>query len=230
MKTMLAAVVALCGATAVQAESVNLMLTSTGNGRIVRATIGSTNFTVFAGRLNHAVNGNLANQMVTFRTDILQGCSAASSSFTRTQLAQLSGNGGATNVGYAKAQAIADIVAAAAGRQLTLGHDYATAFQVAVWEIVYDFNGNVPGRNLNIAGGTFKAASQDGSALSASIMEKVSFLLGSIGTNASGQYIRSYRSVGFADQFSVVPIPTSAYLGLAGLGLAAVIRRHMKRR
>jgi hypothetical protein len=50
----------------------------------------------------------------------------------QTSAALLSGNGGYTNLGYARQQAIKDVFAAAAGRQYTLGHDYATAFQVRV--------------------------------------------------------------------------------------------------
>jgi hypothetical protein len=220
------AVAALAGVSA-RAETVNLQYMGTGNGRMVRASVSTQTFNVFAGRLKHNAHwaGGSNSSVVTFSTDLFQAASTSMTPFIKTTVAQLSGNAGTTNLGMAKMQAVHNIFAAANHRQFTLGHDYATAFQVALWEIVYDYNPASPNFGLNIGNGTFRAAQVDGSLLSASIREKIAALFSAVGTNASGQGVLGFRSAGFGDQITVVPLPPGAWLAAGGLGLAALRRR-----
>lgn len=217
----------------VQAETVNLQHTANGNGRMIRASINSLNKDVFAGRLMHTVqrNGGGTYSMASFSTDLLQACSSSSTPYNTSSVALLSGNAGVTNLGMGKMQAVYDIFAAAANRQFTLGHDYATAFQVALWEIVYDYNPNAQNQGLNIASGVFRATQTNGALLSQSIRDKVGFLLNAVvTTNANGTNVMGYRSGGYGDQVTqILPLPTGAWLGMAGLGLVAVARRRLAR-
>ena len=231
MRLSTALTAALLTGLSAKADTVNMQYMGTGNGRVVRISINSMSKNVFAGRLQHNAvwsNGSHSS-IVTFSTDLFQSVSSASMSpYSRTSAALLSGNGGYTNLGYARQQAIKDVFAAAAGRQYTLGHDYATAFQVALWEIVYDYNPNTSNHNLDIANGVFRAKQIDGTSLSASIREKVAALFAAVGANANLQTLMAFKSTGFGDQLTVVPLPPTAWLALGGLGLVAAGRRLRK--
>lgn len=233
MRTVFALALA-SAAGAAKADTVDLSYIGTGNGRTVTVKLGSQTWDAFAGRLNFAASngtGQLASMpssVVMFCAELLQGQAASNNQFSKSSIATLSGNGGATNLGFARQQAIYDLYAAAANRQFTLGHDYATAFQISLWEVVYDYNPAVNGGQLDVNGGNFRAFTQGGSSLSQSITEKVSFLLGSIGMNAAAGNLMGFKNPGFQDELWVadglVPLPPGAWLGLAGLGVAAFIR------
>jgi hypothetical protein len=233
------AIVAICAAGTASADTVNLSYAGTGNGRMLHIWLGAQERDTFAGRLLHDATGGtgslagLPATAVTFCVDLLQNQATSPSAYTLSSVATLSGNAGRTNLGYAKQQAIYDIYAAAAGRQFTLGLDYATAFQVALWEIVYDYNPSAPGYGLSNSGGTFRAAMAGQTALSPSIADKVSFLLGSVGLNAAAPTgLKGLRSAGFQDQLfdfgATVPLPRGIWIGLAtlsGIGLTRRCRR-----
>jgi hypothetical protein len=235
MKMRIVFALALAGAAGMaKADTVDLSYTGTGNGRVVTVKLGAQTWDAFAGRLNFSTangTGQLASMpssVVMFCAELLQGQSGSSNQFAKSSIATLSSNGGATNLGFARQQAIYDLYAAAAGRQFTLGHDYAVAFQISLWEVIYDYNPAATGGQLDVNGGTFRAYTQGGAALSTSITEKVSFLLGSIGMNAAANGLMGFKNGGFQDELWVsdglVPLPTGAWLGLAGLGVAAFIR------
>src|ERR1051326_7527182 len=137
----------LGAAGAARADTVNLNFVSSGSGRILHASLGGQSWDMFAGRLvHHASRGTgplsgMPSSIQTFCVDPLQAPAAAASPYTTSSIATLSGNTGLTNLGFAKQQAIYDLYQAAAGRQFTLGLDYAAAFQLAVWEVVYDYSG-----------------------------------------------------------------------------------------
>ena len=224
--------VVLLAAGAAEASTVNLQHMTNGMGRMVRASINNQHHTVFAGRLNHTMrfsNGS-TRPVTSFSTDLFQGVSSTLTPYNATTIAQLSGNGGITNLGMARMQAVYDLFAAAQGRQYSLGHDYATAFQVALWEVVYDLNATAPGQNLNLESGAFKATQPDGTMLSSSIREKVAALFQSVVLlNAANPGVSGYRSEGYGDQVAVVvPLPTGVWLGLGGLGLAFAVRRRFR--
>jgi hypothetical protein len=235
MRAHIAGVLALTSAAC--ADTVDLSYTSQNYGRAIHVTLGQQQYDSFAGRLYFNATGlaghSGSTRITTFCVDLLQTQSTASNPYTTSSVATLSGNTGLTNLGYAKQQAIYDIFQAAAGREYTLGLDYATAFQVAVWEVVYDYNPNLPGYGLNVATGTFRATAPGQSSLSASITQKVLFLLGSVGAHAGAGHIGGFRSLAFQDQVTdmdmmspaTVPLPRGVVLGLTGLGLMAAGKR-----
>ena len=239
MRACIATLVTLGAWGVVRADTVNLTYMGTGSGRLVHVVLGTQQWDTFAGRLIHHTSSgtgglsSLPSSIVTFCADLLQTQTRTPAAYASSPVAMLSGNGGSTNLGYAKQAAIRDLYAAAAGRQLTLGLDYACAFQVAVWEVVYDYNASLPGHGLSETSGRFRATGPGGVALSASIRDKIRFLLSAVGAGARADGLMGLKSGPFQDQLymnaAVVPIPAAAWMGLSGLGLAALVVRRKSR-
>jgi hypothetical protein len=220
---------------AARADTVDLTYLGNGNGRVVHVALGAQSWDVFAGRLVHGASAGSGlmsgtpSSIVTFCVDLLQAHATTASPYTVSSVATLSGNMGATNLGFGKQQAIYDIYQAAAGREFTLGLDYATAFQVALWEVVYDYNATLPNHGLNASSGNFHATAPGQNSLSASITDKVQYLLGSVGIGADAHGLIGLRSGPYQDQLfapesEIVPLPLAIWPAIGGLGLVAVIR------
>jgi hypothetical protein len=243
----IAAAACLCvGALAVpqaaRADTVSLSFVGNGTGRNVHVSLGAQSWDTFAGRLiHHRSNGTASlngppQNIVTFCTDLLQNHTATPATYNSSSVATLSGNGGTTNLGFAKQQAIYDMFAAAAGRQYTLGQDYASAFQIAVWEVVYNFSPTAPNHGLDVTSGTFHVTQQGGAALSSSMMNVINSLFASIGhANGTNGHLLGLQSTPYQDQLFdtrdgfVVPLPASFWPGMAGLGTAVLVTWRKKR-
>lgn len=178
----------------------------------------------------------LPRNIVTFCVDILQTNATNPSPYAQSSVATLSGNAGMQNLGYGKQQAIYDLYQAAANRQFTLGLDYATAFQVALWEVVYDFSAALPNYGLNAASGNFRATTPGQTSLSNSITTKVQFLLSSVGSGAAQTGLFGLRSTPYQDQLYAgagdnpsIPLPPAAWQALGGLGMVALFKWRRRR-
>ena len=202
---------------------------SKGKGRDVRVTYGSTTKNVFAGQLNFRLsNGTgaasaLNGDWVTFCTDLAQGTNSTNRSFDVVPLAQVP-NGGP--MGGMKAAAIMDLYTFANGQQLAANanQDLAAAFQIAVWEIVRDYDFTQGSSSLSLASGDFKATGKNGNTLSSAIAGHVSSLFASIGSSTGSSSLLGLRNGSSQDQVLPVPAPGPAVLAAAA-GLLALPRR-----
>lgn len=215
------------------ANTVTVQYLGSQQGRSVRITTGSTTRDVFAGQLNHRFsNGTgeaayLNGDRVTFCTDLLETVTSTPKTYTLVGLDDVPGPSG---MGEEKAQAISDLYRYAAGTQSRsdTNNDFAAAFQLAVWEIVFDYT-ELGGRSsLNITTGGFKAKNTNNSALSSSITNHLNSLfnaIGSFGRTGAGA-LRGVTRSGSQDQIVEVPMPAPGLLAGAGiLGVAAIRRR-----
>lgn len=208
----------------------------TDEGRSVKVTIGSDTFNCFAGQLLHAFSlGNgVAAQLngqtrVTYCTDLTQTVTSAGDVYTVAPIASLPSTTGWPAMGSAKAQVVYNLYAAAAGQQntLTANDDFAAAFQIALWEIIYDYNPANVGV-YSLTGGNFKVKNADGTALSSAVATKVGQLFGMLGSNAPQAGLLGLTNDCSQDQIidvNVVPLPSAALAGLLGLGLVRVARK-----
>ncbi len=238
MKTaqLIVAVAATTIAASAFAGPVNVDYTGTGAGSNVKITVGSSSYNVFAGQLKHTLSGATGADSVwngtyrTYCTDLSQTVVSGVDAFS---IVQLSAVPDSSPMGVTKANAIKDMFAYTTNSVTTntASNDMATAFQLAVWEIVKDFNTASANNGLSITSGNFRAKDTDGSALSSGVTTILANLLAAAGTgtysNTTGIEIKGISNDCYQDQIitRVVPAPGMAGLGLIG-GLAMARRRN----
>lgn len=226
-------IVALAGLTAMasvaSADSVDMRFLGTSAGRDVKITFGSTTVNVFAGQLRHQItNGTgLAAQlnspsMVTFCTDLDQ---YVNSSYNTYQLVNLSGVPNPA-MGLDKANAVNALYLAANSAQFGSNSDYAAAFQLAIWEVVNDYDASIAGNGLSLTAGNFKAKQTSGAALTAAVVNAYNSLVGQISGLLNGpRIVMGLKSDTHQDQLVIIPLPTGAAMAGLGLGMIALRRR-----
>lgn len=219
-------------ASAASADTVRLQFDSTGNGRNVRVSLNGDAFNCFAGQLIHNFsNGNgaaagLTGSHITFCSDLMQSVSSGGSTYTVTGIQNLPGGGA---MGVNRMQAIYDMYSAAGGSQMGSDDDMAAAFQLAIWEVIYDYDGANVG-SLNLASGSFKARNTLGLALSSAIATRAATLFSAIGSNAAQTGLLGLGNGSYQDQIvQLVPVPPAVLAGIAGLGLVGYVRRRAQR-
>jgi hypothetical protein len=218
---------ALALSSAANADFVDVVFTGTGAGQTVKISSAARTGSVFAGQLHHTISNGpaaLNGDWTTFCTDLAQIVPTSLSQFEVVSITLLPDG---APMGAAKAQAITDMYAYAAGSQLLVSttNDLATAFQLAIWEVVTDYQIAGPSHNLDITAGGFSATMDNGGALSAGISSHLAQLLGAVGSMGSADLL-GIRSGSRQDQIlNVVPGP-SALAGLvAGFGVVGRRRR-----
>lgn len=214
-----------------QADFVDVTYTGTGAGSSVTVNSPVRNGNVFAGQIHMTLTNStgidLNGNWIVFCSDLGQNVSGGTNTYEVLPVSSLPQGGG---MGAAKAAAIADMYAFAAGSQLlgTTSNSLATAFQIAIWEIVHDFDANASGNGLDVTAGLFSATKTDGSAFSATLMGHVASLFAAIG-NTQGASIVGLGHPGKQDQIlevsGFVPGPGVLATGALGLLLSAGRRR-----
>lgn len=234
-----AAAALIAAGSAAHADTVRMQFVGVGAARVVKATIGSTSVNCYAGQLLHTFsNGNgvaagLTGTKVTFCTDLTQEVTSTGDIYTVAPIANLPQTTGWPNMGPTRAQAVYDLYAAAAGQEsaANANPDFAAAFQIALWEIAYDYTGSLS--SLNLGAGNVKICNTNNTALSGTLMADVNQLFSQIGAGVVQQGLLGLSNDCAQDQIlevQTVPIPASLPAGLAGLGLVALARRRMTAR
>ncbi|MDX2130774.1 MAG: PEP-CTERM sorting domain-containing protein [Planctomycetota bacterium] len=223
----LLASLALAGAAG--ASTIDVRFTGTQRGSNVRITSPDLTGAVFAGQLKHRLSDGpaaLNGDWITFCTDLAQHVTSNTRSYEVVDVAMLPGS---SPMGADAALAINDLYAFSNGAQLSTStsNDLATAFQLAVWEIVVDFDPEAPGFNLSVFDGDFRATKSDGSNLSSGVLTHLSSLFGAIGGSHAPASLLGLRSGQHQDQ--LIPVPAPGATVLAGLGLVCVSARRRTR-
>lgn len=228
---MAASLAVLGGAAAgvARADTVEVRFVESGNARAITVS-GVRNVTVNAGELVHQFrNGTgdaagLSGLIRTFCTEVTQNVNSNWQVFNLTDAANAPSPG--VGMGAAKAEMLAKLYDVAAGQQHQTAN-FAAAFQMMVWEIVYDFDPSVAGSaNLSRTDGAI-AFSSGGSYFGAvsSIFETLR--TGVLASNGIGAVnLRAIVNGGSQDQLVMIPLPSAGLLAGAGLlGVVGVRRR-----
>lgn len=232
-KALLAVAAAATFGSAAMADTVTVQYLGSDNGRNVKVITSSMNQNVFAGQLIHRFSAGtgeaayLNGDRITFCTDLYEYVTSTPKTYTLVGLDDVPGPSG---MGLAKANAIADLYQYAAGTQSRsdTNDDFAAAFQLAIWEIVFDFN-TLSGRSsLDVNAGGFKAKKTDGTTLASVITGHLNNLFNAIGAYSRSDpgSLRGVTRSGSQDQIVEIPLPSPALLAGAGLlGVGAIRRR-----
>jgi len=229
--TILAAtIVAAATAGAAHADMVNVKFVGTGKGENVAIGWAGGAMNVFSGQLKHQLSGGtgigagLSGTYVTYCTDLNERVTNAVKSYS---IVPVSATPGSVPMGAAKSAAIADLFGFAAGAQLngSTSNALAAAFQLAVWEIVQDYNPIVGLASLSLTGGSFTATKTNGTALSGTVLSAAAGLFASIGAEASPTPLMGLTNDGAQDQVLPGVVPAPGTIALATLGLACAGRR-----
>lgn len=213
---------ALAATAASAADTIDLQFVGTGAGANVKVMLDSLTEDVFAGQIIHNFsNGTgdaaaLNGQHFTFCTEATQFVAGGGATYNVTDVAgALDTNSNAP----AKGQAIGSALTFAGYAPFEAGAnaDLAAAWQIAIWEITYDYNPDLGSASLDLTAGHLRIANTDGNSLTSSISTYVAAMFAAVGGGSGGQN----ALIGFENggtQNQIVPAPGAiAIAGLAGL-------------
>jgi hypothetical protein len=231
-----AALAAASIATVASADTVRLQYTGHGAGQSIRVNIGATQMnSVFAGQLNHTfslgtgVMAGVSGSRITFCTDLTEYVSTGGSTYTVAPISTLPQTNGWPAMGAVREQAVYDLYSAANSLQYGSSNDWATAFQVALWEVVYDYSGS--SSSLDLLHGNFEARTTGGASLGSSLQTKVAALFAGLGLGHANPGLYGLTNNGCQDQLvQVVPLPVASLWGAAGLGMVGIVKWRKGRR
>ncbi|MCA9297715.1 MAG: Cys-Gln thioester bond-forming surface protein [Phycisphaerales bacterium] len=233
----IAAMTVLMAGTIACADTVDVRFTGTARGRNVTLQKSGSTMNVFAGQLKHTlsngtgtVGSRLDGDYLTFCTDLDQYVTSTTRTYEIADLATMPKPAG--GMGESRAQAIRNIFGFASGQQFvntSENRDFAAAFQLAVWEIAYDFNSAVGRSSLGVSSGSLIINAYGGGTLSSAIQAHLNDLFDAANDfNYHGSDVIGIASETAQDQIlnASIPLPSAALSGGLGLaGLAASRRR-----
>lgn len=224
------AVSAVAGlAACASANTVNMKYLGTSLGRNVKVTLSGNSSDVFAGQLRHQFSGGtgaLGSQLnglqTTFCTDLSQFVNTNFQSYSVVGVESVPNPG--TAIGLTKANMIRDLYGSANGSQFATtsnnaNNDFAAAFQMAIWSIVY--NGTV-----TLSGPTLTIKNTNGTAITGSLLTAFNNIATYVGSGLrNGGDVYGVTSGSFQDQLVLLPMPAPALAAGAGLLAVAGFRR-----
>ncbi len=214
------------------ADTVEMKFVGTGAGRQVKINFNGVDQDVFAGELQHQFrNGTGAAAgfsavRTTWCIDLSQHVSSDWHTFTLGKVAE---RPPVPVLGMAKEVALREVLSMHDGIAFRgeASNDMAAAFQLALWEIITDFDPEVGAASLDLSQGDFKATKTNGSPLAEAVMSDIFSMFDRIGSRDIMPGVVALFSDRKQDQITVIPVPlpTAGALALAGLLTAGAIRR-----
>lgn len=227
------ALVAVCGVAASAADTVNVKFNGTVRGQNVKITFAGNTSDVFAGQLSHTFSGGvglgakLNGTQITYCTDLAQFVATNTTLFNVVQVETMP----TPAMGSAKANAIRDIYGWANGSQFnaattTSNNEFAAAFQMAIWAIVYNYDSVTLG-SISLTGPGVTIKNTNGTSITGSLLTAFNNIVANVGGGLrNGQEVFGVSNASFQDQLVIIPNPAPAMIAGAGvLGLVGIRRR-----
>lgn len=229
----LAILLSAAASSSVMADTVDMHFVGTGEGRNVRLHKSNGDQNVFAGQLIHQITAgtgsgvSLIGTHTTFCPDIFQHVTSSGATYTLVGVDALPDSPMQPAMGLSTAQFIYDLSASLSGLQFEAGagNDLAAAYQIAVWEIVSDYNPMLGMASVDLNAGNLRITNTDNSPINGGTLAAYTQLLAMVGSGSSGAGFVGLASGSAQDQIVMIPAPGSAIAGLGVLALAARRRR-----
>ncbi|MBX3365613.1 MAG: hypothetical protein KF866_12720 [Phycisphaeraceae bacterium] len=234
MKTMYAVMCVMAAGSVAMADGVELRYLGKGAGSNVKINFDNSTQNVFAGQLLHefsngtGIMADINGSFYTYCTDLTQYVTSTKKWYDVTPLNQMPNAPGVTPMSFEQAQAIRNLFAGVAGAQFAqnASNDFATAFQLMVWEIVWDFGPGESIVDLSLTTGAFTATKTNGSALSSGVINNFNALKVHVGQLSGASGLVGLASGTAQDQLFVVPGPGTGVL--AGIGALMALKRRRR--
>lgn len=223
---------------AMAASTASMAFTGTAKGANTRILFGSQTINAFTGQLKHTISNatglysTLNGERRTFCIDLAQHVSSNTNTYDIVDIAAETAGISATYASV-RASAIASIYNTygnqAIGTSNTTTNDFAAAFQIAVWELAYDYTGVAS--SINLAAGITRFQSTNGAALSNGILSAFNTIISSVGSAQVLPGLVALRSASYQDQLVYVPgtlIPSAGSATMAALGGLLMARRRRR--
>ncbi len=221
-RSLIVAAAAFGLASAASADVVTVKFTGTGKGQNIRINFNGNSSDVFAGQLKHQIsnatgfNSYLNGIWTTYCTDLSEYVSSSNNSFNLATVDQLMAS---RPNAAAKANALRSLFVAGGSTILSSSatNDQGTAFQLAVWEVITDFDPTKANNGLNLTSGNFSAKQTNNNALPSTLANAVNayFTSAALNTADDGSLVGIMRS---GNQDQIIKVPAPGALALAGLG------------
>lgn len=214
-------------ATTATAQTVSMQYLGTGAGQNVRINLDGNEKNVFAGELRHLItstdmSSDFLGEFTTFCVDLSQNVSSNSSVFTAVALEQ------APQVVNKSLQTARRMAHVADAHQLG-NKDVSAAVQLALWELIYDYDPAVGIASIDLTGGRFSATRTNGNPLWNSVANFANSVLQVAIGDLSADSYKNYTVLTSSNrQDQLVPVPSAGPLALAGAGGLLILGRRRR--
>lgn len=220
-------VVAIACGSSLAASTVEMRRIDRGYGKEIKIIHESGTFDAFAGEIVHEFQNGVGlgaqfngKTMATYCVEVTQ---SVTNEFRTYDVTDEVGTIPDPAMGEDRADALNDMFAMLLEKRAegVFNDDWAAAFQVAVWDVVYDYDAEVGRASLSVSTGDMMARKTNNDPLSLSVRNKIDVFFDAIGVAESNFNIIGFHHDGKQDQI----VPTPGTLALGSLGLLLVGRR-----
>lgn len=220
-------VVAIASGSALAAHTVEMHKIDTGLGKQIKILHDGGAFDAFAGEIVHEFRNGVGmgaqfsgKTMATYCVEVTQ---AVTETYKVYDVTDHVGTIPDPAMGSARGAALNDMFATLLEKRSegVFNDDWAAAFQIAVWDVVYDYNDGVGRDSLDVETGDMRVQKTSGDPLSNSLVSKIDVFFDAIGVASAPFNVIGFHNASSQDQ--IVPAPGGA-IALGSLGLVLISR------